>query len=773
MATDPICGMTVSEATPHTTVRDGETFYFCCAGCLRKFLGGAAAAPAAGCCGGSRSGRAQGTAVADPQAVYTCPMHPEVERIGPGDCPECGMDLEPKDVGAGDDAADAELRGMLRRFVFAAALTLPLFLLAMLPMVGLPVDRWLGGTAHAWLQLLLATPVVFWGGWPCFDRGVRGLVAGRPSMFSLVAIGTAAAYFASFVAVLFPALLPAAFRRHGSVPLFFEAAAVIITLVLLGQVLEMRARRRTGAAIRALMALAPQQARIVRNGVEHDVPLADVDAGDILRVRPGEQVPVDGRVTEGRSTVEESMLTGEPLPVGKGPGDTVIGGTLNQAGSFLMVADRVGQETMLARIVGLVAVAQRSRAPIQQLADRVAAWFVPAVLGCAAVTFVVWSLVGPSPALALANAVAVLIIACPCALGLATPMSIIVGIGRGAREGVLVRDAEVLQALERVDTLVVDKTGTLTMGRPSLTGCLPAAGFTETDLLRAAAGVERYSEHPLGRAIVAAAQDRGLGLPLVVDFESLPGAGVRGVVEGRPVLVGRPDWLAGAGVAVPDAAAAQAAELALRGQSPIHVAVAGRFAGLVAVSDPIRPTTPEAVRSLHGLGLRILMLTGDDERTARDVGGRLGIDAVEAGLGPAEKHDRVVALRAAGHRVVMAGDGINDGPALAAADVGIAMGTGSDVAIESAGITLVKGDLRGIVKALLLSRATMRNIRQNLFFAFLYNAIGVPVAAGVLYPLSAHLLLDPMIAAAAMSLSSLSVVTNALRLRGVSLEGRG
>ena len=775
MPTDPICGMTVSVATPHTAVRDGETFYFCCAGCRRKFLGDgppAASPPAAGCCGGTTSARVDRAAVVDPRAVYTCPMHPEVEQVGPGACPECGMDLEPKDIaaGAGDDG---ELSGMVRRFIWAAVLTVPLFLLAMLPMVGLPVDRWLGGTAHAWLQLVLATPVVFWAGWPCFDRGIRGLVAGRPSMFSLVALGTGAAYLASLVALLAPASLPAEVQHHGAVPLFFEAAAVIVTLVLLGQVLEMKARRRTGDAIRELLALAPQQARVIRDGVESDVPLADVRAGDILRVRPGEQVPVDGRVTEGRTTVEESMLTGEPLPVGKQPGDTVIGGTLNQAGSFLMVADKVGQETMLARIVALVAVAQRSRAPIQQLADRVAAWFVPAVLGCAIVTFVVWMLVGPSPALALANAVAVLIIACPCALGLATPMSITVGIGRGAREGVLVRNADVLQALERVDTLVVDKTGTLTAGRPALTECLPAEGCSAADLLATAAALDRHSEHPLGRAFVAAAAEGGLKPPLVLDFEAVPGSGVRGSVAGRPVLVGRPEWIAATVGPAPEAAAAKTAALAVLGCTVIHVAVAGRYAGLLAVSDPIKETTAEAIRRLHALGLRILMLTGDDERTARGVAGRLGIDDVEAGLGPAAKHARIMALRAAGHRVAMAGDGINDGPALAAADVGIAMGTGSDVAIESAGITLVKGDLRGIVKALLLSRATMRNIRQNLFFAFAYNALGIPLAAGVLYPFSSHLLLDPMIAAAAMSLSSVSVVANALRLRRLPLETRG
>ncbi|MFN9368534.1 MAG: heavy metal translocating P-type ATPase [Planctomycetia bacterium] len=769
MPTDPICGMTVSAATPHTAVRDGETFYFCCAGCRRKFRDGVPAAPAAGCCGGGQSGRTAPLADADPEAVYTCPMHPEVEQVGPGACPDCGMDLEPRDVAAAAAGDDAELRSMVRRFGGAAVLTLPVFLLAMLPMVGLPVDRWLGGTAHGWLQLVLATPVVFWAGWPCFDRGIRGLLAGRPSMFSLVALGTAAAYAASLVAVVAPAVLPPQLHRHGSAPLFFEAAAVIITLVLLGQVLEMRARRQTGSAIRELVALAPQQARVVRDGVESDEPLADVRVGDMLRVRPGEQVPVDGHVAEGRTTIEESMLTGEPLPVGKQAGDTVIGGTLNQAGSFLMVADKVGRETMLARIIALVAVAQRSRAPIQQLADRVAASFVPAVLGCAVVTFVVWMLLGPSPALALANAVAVLIIACPCALGLATPMSIMVGIGRGAREGVLVRNAEVLQALERVDTLVVDKTGTLTAGRPVVTECLPGEGFTAADLLSTAAGLERYSEHPLGRAIVAAAADRDLKPPLVLDFVAVPGSGVRGSVAGRTVLVGRPAWIAAAAEPAAAAAAAKTADLAALGRSVIHVAIGGRYAGLLAVSDPIKETTAEAIRRLHALGLRIRMLTGDDERTARGVAGQLGIDDVEAGLGPADKHDRIMALRAAGRRVAMAGDGINDGPALAAADVGIAMGTGSDVAIESAGITLVTGDLRGIERAVMLSRATMRNIRQNLYFAFGYNALGIPLAAGVLYPISSHLLLDPMLAAAAMSLSSLSVVANALRLRFVPL----
>jgi P-type Cu+ transporter len=779
MATDPICGMTVDEQTAINAVRDGVTSYFCCEGCRRKFLGDGllsisplAPAPESSCCGSHRPTGVRAPARAD--AIYTCPMHPEIEQVGPGACPKCGMDLEPKtlQLDAGDD--DPEIRGMTRRFWIAAALTLPVFLLAMLPMLGVPVDRWLGPTLPRWLQLALATPVVLWAGWPFFERGFRSLVTGHLNMFTLIAIGTGAAYLSSLVAMLFPALIPHQFRHDGGVPVYFEAAAVIITLVLLGQLLELRARHRTGAAIRDLLALAPPMARVVRDGAEREVPLDEVQQGDVLRVRPGEKIPVDGRLTEGASSVDESMITGEPMPVEKRSGEAVIGGTLNQTGSFLLVADKVGKDTVLARIIGMVAEAQRSRAPIQKVADAVAGYFVPAVLAIAVVTFLVWAIAAPEQpplAWALVNAVAVLIIACPCALGLATPMSIMVGIGRGAREGVLVKNAEVLERLEKVDTVVVDKTGTLTAGRPTLTECIAVGTISETELLRFAAGVEQQSEHPLARAIVAGAAARSIAAPAVDRFDSVTGGGARGSVAGREVLVGQRAWLAEEQVADLAALDERSHALQQQGRTVMHVAVDGRLAGLIAVSDPIKPSTPEAVRSLHAFGLRIIMLTGDSEQTARAVAAGLGIDEFRAGVKPEGKHDLVRALEAEGHTVAMAGDGINDAPALAAADVGIAMGTGSDAAIEAAGVTLVKGDLRGIVKAIELSRHTMRNIRQNLFFALIYNALGVPIAAGVLYPLSSHLLLNPMIAAAAMSLSSVSVVANALRLRTVKLGG--
>ncbi len=772
MATDPICGMTVDEQTAHSVVRDGVSYSFCSEGCRRKFTGAAALIVSSPppCCASHHPATAP--TAGGPDAIYTCPMHPEIEQIGPGACPKCGMDLEPKTLklDAGDD--DPELRGMARRFWIAAALTAPVFLVSMLPMLGVPVDRWLGSTVHPWLQLVLATPVVFWAGWPFFERGFRSLVTGHLNMFTLIAVGTGAAYLYSLVAVLFPAIIPHQFQHDGGVPVYFEAAAVIITLVLLGQLLELRARHRTGAAIRELLSLAPPMARVVQHGEERDVPLDEVRQGDVLRVRPGEKIPVDGRLTEGESAVEESMITGEPMPVEKRVGDAVIGGTLNQTGSFLMVADKVGKDTVLSHIIGMVADAQRSRAPIQKVADAVAGYFVPAVLMIAVITFAVWAIAAPEQpplAWALVNAVAVLIIACPCALGLATPMSIMVGIGRGAREGVLVKSAEVLERLEKVDTVVVDKTGTLTAGRPSLTECIPAASLSEADLLRCAASVEQQSEHPLARAIVAGAAARHIPVPAVAHFDSVTGGGARGIVEGREVLVGKRGWLAEEGVAGLEALDDRDEALQRQGRTVMRVAVDRRLAGLIAVSDPVKASTPEAVRSLHDLGLRVIMLTGDSEETARTVAAGLGIDEFRAGVKPEGKHAIVRALQAEGRSVAMAGDGINDAPALAAADVGIAMGTGSDAAIESAGVTLVKGDLRGIVKAIDLSRHTMRNIRQNLFFALVYNALGVPIAAGVLYPLSSHLLLNPMIAAAAMSLSSVSVVANALRLRSMKM----
>ena len=767
MAKDPICGMTVDEKTARSAVRDGVTYYFCADCCRSKFMGKGhvSAPPAPSATRNPTPGRAD--------VIYTCPMHPEVEQVGPGSCPMCGMDLEPKTLqpDAGED--DHELRSMVRRFWVAAALTLPVFLISMLPMLGVPVNRWLGQTVEPWVQLLLATPVVIWGGWPFFKRGFKSIVTGHLNMFTLIAIGTGAAYLYSVVAVLFPAIIPHQFKHGGVVPIYFEAAAVIITLVLLGQLLELRARSRTGAAIRELLTLAPPVARVVRDGEEREVPLDEVHRGDVLRVRPGEKIPVDGQLSEGESSVEESMITGEAMPVDKRVGDSVIGGTLNQTGSFLMVADKVGSDTVLSRIIGMVGEAQRSRAPIQKVADAVAGYFVPAVLAIAVITFLVWAIAAPEqPPLAWAfvNAVAVLVIACPCALGLATPMSIMVGIGRGAREGVLVKNAEVLERLEKVDTVVVDKTGTLTAGRPTLTECIPFASVTEADLLRDAASVEQNSEHPLARAILAGAAARNIAVPKVANFDSVTGGGARGSVDGREIMIGKRAWLAEEHVADLAALDQRADALQLQGRTVMHVAIDRRLAGLIAVSDPIKDSTPEAVRSLHDLGLRLIMLTGDSEQTARTVAARLGIDEFRAGVKPDGKHAVIRAFQAEGRTVAMAGDGINDAPALAAADVGIAMGTGSDAAIESAGVTLVKGDLRGIIKAIELSRHTMRNIRQNLFFALVYNALGVPIAAGVLYPLSHHLLLNPMLAAAAMSLSSLSVVFNALRLRSMKMD---
>ncbi len=810
MSIDPICGMTVDEATARSAKREGQTYYFCSEHCHKKFLaaderaekeqfvqlghhphhheesGGAPTERKLGkpyfcpMCEGVESDKpgdcpkcGMSLERATPkrsqaQAIYTCPMHPEIEQDHPGTCPKCGMELEPKYSTGEDDADDSELQSMTRRLWIAVALSVPVLLLAMLPMVNVPVDVWLGHTAHAWLQLLLSTPVVLWAGWPFFVRGWQSLISWNLNMFTLISIGTGAAYLYSVLAVLFPTLIPEDFRHQGRTEVYFEAAAVIITLVLVGQVLELRARRRTGSAIRELLSLAPPTARIVRNGDEQEVSLDEVQAGDFLRVRPGEKIPVDGTVADGKSSVDESMITGEPLAIQKEPGDSVTGGTVNQTGSFLMEAERVGDETVLSQIVNMVANAQRSRAPIQKVADTVAGYFVPAVVLIAVITFLVWAIAQPEqPALtwALMNAVAVLIIACPCALGLATPMSVMVGVGRGATEGVLIKDAEVLETLEQIDTLVVDKTGTLTEGRPKLTECIPTESFSENDLLRLAAAIERNSEHPLAHAIVAGARERNIELLDVTDFDSVTGGGVHGTVEGKSVMVGKKELLQRRHVEQMEALEDRASELQGQGRTVMYVAVDQQFAGMIAVSDPIKESTPEAVRTLHALGLRIIMLTGDNERTAKTVAETLGIDEFHAGVSPEDKHQRILKLKAEGRQVAMAGDGINDAPALAEADIGIAMGTGTDVAIESAGVTLVKGDLRGIVKALKLGRLTMQNIRQNLFFALVYNALGVPIAAGVLYPISQHLLLNPMIAAAAMSFSSVFVIGNALRLR--------
>ncbi len=709
--------------------------------------------------------------VASQTVIYVCPMHPEVRQNGPGTCPKCGMALEPQGIASGQDEDDPELRDMTRRFWLSVALGLPVLLLAMLPMAEVPIDHWIGHRSSLWIQFALATPVVLWAGWPFFQRGWRSLSTWNLNMFTLIALGTGAAYFYSAVAVLFPSVIPAAFQHHGQIEVYFEAAAVITGLVLLGQVLERRAHRRTSSALRELLSLAPPTARLVKGGQEREIPLGEVQEGYVLRVLPGGKIPVDGEVIDGHTSVDESMISGEPIPVEKVQGDKVIGGTVNQTGSFRMRAERVGRETVLSQIVQMVSEAQRSRAPIQRVADVVASWFVPAVILVALVTFVIWVWLSPKqPALAYAfvNAVAVLIIACPCALGLATPMSIMVGVGRGAKDGVLIKDAATLERLEKVDTVVVDKTGTLTEGRPRLTEIVAVGTTTEAEMLRLAASLEQNSEHPLGRAIVQGGKERNFDLLPVEDFDSVTGGGVHGRIDKRLVRVGKRDFLEQNHVENVAALDEAAGNLQRQGRTVMFVAVDKEFAGLLAVSDPIKPSTPEAIRALHNLGLRVVMLTGDNEQTARTVAEKLQIDQFEAGVNPQAKNERVKALRREGRVVAMAGDGINDAPALAEADVGIAMGTGTDIAMAAAGVTLVKGDLRGIVKAIRLSRLVMRNIRQNLFFAFVYNILGVPIAAGILYPLFG-ILLSPMIAAAAMSASSLSVVGNALRLRNMRL----
>ncbi len=760
--TDPVCGMTVKPETPHQAEHDGKTWKFCSKGCREKFV----ADP-----GRFMPKAAPARAPAVAAGTWTCPMHPKIVRSEPGTCPICGMALEPRAISLNDEP-NPELVDMTRRFKVSLGLAIPILALAMSDLLpGRPVERLLSPAFQTWIQLLLATPVVLWGGGPFFVRGWASIVNRRLNMFTLIALGTGAAYFYSLVATLFPKGLPDAFRGHnGAVAIYFEAAAVITTLVLLGQVLELRARSQTGRAIRALLDLAPKMARVVRpDGREEDVPLEQVVPGDQLRVRPGEKVPVDGVVVEGTSAVDESMVTGEPIPVTKTADSRVIGGTVNGTGGFVMRAERVGAETLLGQIVRMVGEAQRSRAPIQRLADTVSSWFVPGVIAAAVVTFGAWAIWGPEPrfAYALVNAVAVLIIACPCALGLATPMSIMVGTGRGAQAGVLFKNAEALETLEKVDTLVVDKTGTLTEGKPVLTKVVAAEGTTEDDVLRLAASLERGSEHPLAAAIVAGAGSRGIEAVAAQDFRSISGKGVAGTVAGRKVALGNAALLEELAISAAPLAP-RAEELRKEGATVMFVAVDGRLTGLLAVADPVKQSTPEAIRHLHEEKVRIVMLTGDSQTTAEAVARALGIDEVVAGVLPEEKGKVIARLQEQGHVVAMAGDGVNDAPALAQADVGIAMGTGTDVAIESAGVTLVKGDLRGIAKARVLSRATMGNIRQNLFLAFVYNVLGVPLAAGVLYPWFG-LLLSPMIASAAMSLSSVSVIGNALRLRKVEL----
>jgi Cu+-exporting ATPase len=758
MAKDPICGMTVDESTALHAERDGETFYFCSEHCREKFA--------------SQSAPAKPAAKPPGKAIYTCPMHPEVQQDHPGACPKCGMALELMTGTAGsDDEESTELHDMTRRFWIGAALALPVFVLAMAHLLPSPtIQSWANSTVSRWVQFALTAPVVGWAGWPFFQRGWRSLVTRHLNMFTLIAVGVGAAFIFSAVAMLMPGLFPHTMRHDGKVAIYFEAAAVIVVLVLLGQVLELRARSRTGSAIKALLNLAPPTARLIGDGGDKEVPLDQVKVGDKLRVVPGDKVPVDGEVVEGHSSVEESMITGEPLPVEKAVGDKVTGGTVNGTGSFVMKAERVGSDTLLGQIVNMVAEAQRSRAPIQGLADKVAGIFVPAVLAVSVITFAVWMWLGPEPRLAhaIVNAVAVLIIACPCALGLATPMSIMVGVGRGAQEGVLVKNAEALERLEKVDTLVVDKTGTLTEGKPKLVDVLPSGGFDAEELLRLAASLEQNSEHPLAAAIVQGAKDKSIALAAVEDFRSVTAGGVAGKVQGRTVMVGKPDFLRAEKITGLEPLEASAVKLQEEGKTAMFVAIDGQPAGIVAVADPIKATTAEAIKALHELGLKLVMLTGDNRRTAATVAKQLGLDAVEAEIEPAGKVAHVKKLRDEGRHVAMAGDGINDAPALSEAEVGIAMGTGTDVAMQSAGITLVKGDLRGIAQAIRLSRATMSNIRQNLIFAFGYNALGIPLAAGVLYPFFG-LLLSPIIAGAAMSLSSVSVISNALRLRRVKL----
>jgi P-type Cu+ transporter len=808
---DPVCGMMVAPKTSkHIHTYKGSTYYFCCSRCLEAFgknpeqylspkdlrlssglvtLGPApkpVANPPASTAGNylcpmcpevrasnpgpcPKCGMAlEPKTVAAARVEYTCPMHPEIVRSEPGACPICGMALETRTVVL-QEAPNPELREMTRRFWVSLLLTVPLLAAAMAAMFpGMPVLRAFPGWLP-WSQLLLATPVVLWGGWPFFERGWTSIVNRSTNMFTLIAMGTGVAYLYSLTVTIFPQIFPVGMREMGGKPpVYFEAAAAITTLVLLGQVLELRARSRTGAAIRALLDLSPKTARILREGKEEDIPVERIRPGDRLRVRPGEKVPVDGVVLEGSSAVNESMITGESIPVGKHSGSEVIGATVNGSGSFIMRAERVGRETLLAQIVELVGKAQRSRAPIQRLADRVSAWFVPLVMAIAGLTFCVWLFVGPQPRLAhaLVNAVAVLIIACPCALGLATPIAIMVATGRGAHAGVLIKNAEALEILERVDTLVVDKTGTLTEGRPGVIGILPQQGISGDELLRLIASLEQASEHPLAAAAVAAARERGLRLAPVEEFKSLTGKGVIGKVDGRRVTVGNEALMRELGAS--DRILLPQTQPMDIGRSVIFAAIDGRFAGSVTIADPLKPSTPDAIRELKAQGIRLVMLTGDNRVAAQNMAQRLRIEEFEAGISPERKSEVVERLQKEGRKVAMAGDGINDAPALAQADVGIAMGTGTDVAIESGGITLVKGDLAGIVRARRLSRATMRNIRQNLFFAFLYNSLGVPIAAGVLYPFFG-VLLSPILAAAAMSFSSVSVITNSLRLRKLEL----
>ncbi len=755
--TDPVCGMKAAANSEKMATHDGTDYYFCSKGCVAKFT-------------------------ADPQryldpssyiappvaadAVYTCPMHPEIQQVGPGTCPICGMALEPLHATAEEDTT--ELDDMTRRFWMSLVLSLPMLFLSMGELIGIHTSAWLGHQTNAWLQGALATPVVLWFGLPFLQRAVQSFKTRNLNMFSLIGIGVMAAWLLSAVSLLLPDMLPAAFKMDGMAPLYFEAAAVIVTLVLLGQVLELRARSRTNAAVKDLLALTPATAlRIKADGGEEEISLDKVRIGDLLRVKPGANIPVDGVVSEGHSTVDESMITGEPMPAQKQAGSKAVAGTVNQTGSFILRAEKIGGDTLLAQIVQLVNQAGRSRAPIQKLADKVSGWFVPAVIGIAVLAFVAWAAFGPSPALAngMLAAVSVLIIACPCALGLATPISIMVGIGRGAHEGVLIKDAEALELMEKVDTLVIDKTGTITEGAPQVQQIIATEGFARADVLVLAASLEKMSEHPLAQAILAHVRAQGLSVPPVEKFTSVTGKGVRGEIDGHPVLLGNALLLQESGIAT-DVLKEQADSLRAEGKTVMFVAIGAKLAGLISVADPVKEGSAAAIQALQAAGVRVVMLTGDNAITANAVARRLGIDEVHAEVLPADKHRHVQLLQQQGRIVAMAGDGINDAPALVEASVGIAMGTGTDIAMNSARIVLVKGDLRGIVKARQLSRSTMKNIRQNLFFAFVYNFVGVPVAAGILFPWFG-ILLSPMIASAAMSLSSVSVIANALRLRSI------
>ena len=764
MATDPVCGMSVDQnADKPSHAYEGETYHFCSQKCHDKFERD----PYFYLSGNHK--KQQKSAAKDTQ--YTCPMHPEIVQDHPGDCPKCGMALEPMGIPSGDEGPNEELVDFTRRFWVSTALALPLLILTMGEMVGLPFEDWIGAQLFTWIQLVLASPVVLWAAFPFFKRGWSSILNRSPNMWTLISLGVLAAYGFSVVATLFPGSFPPSFQTDaGTVPVYYEAAAVIIALVFLGQVLELRAREQTGSAIKALLDLAPKTARRINpDGTENDVPLENILEGDKLRVRPGDSVPVDGIVLDGRSSVDESMISGEPVPVEKTDGDKLTGGTLNRNGSLIMQAELVGADTTLSKIVEMVASAQRSRAPIQGLADKVAAWFVPAVVIIAILAFGLWAAFGPSPAMihAIVAAVSVLIIACPCALGLATPMSIMTATGRGAMAGVLIRDAEALERFAAVDILVVDKTGTLTEGQPKLTDVIALSDGGEDELLTLAAALEKGSEHPLAEAIVAGAQARELRIPEATDFDAVTGKGVQGQVMNKAVALGNRAMMEHLSIDI-SKLESQAADMQNDGKTVMYIAHGDELSGIVAVADPIKETTQEAIKALHKLGIKIIMATGDNERTAKAVARRLGIDDVKADVLPADKKALIEELRENGHQIAMAGDGVNDAPALAAADVGIAMGTGADVAVESAGVTLVKGDLNGIVRARKLATGTIRNIKQNLFFAFAYNGAGIPIAAGILYPFTGTLL-SPMISAAAMSLSSVSVISNALRLRTIKL----